>query len=55
MTYAQRLAEAEAYNAKERQRELRRRELAEQWLHTLYAGKRNAEGPLLIMAAVEAA
>ena len=56
MTYAQRLAEADAYRAKQLEQEQRRRENAEKWLHTLYSCHRKdgSEGPLLIMAAVEA-
>jgi hypothetical protein len=53
-TYAKRLAEAEAYRAKQREQEQRRRDNAAQWLHTLYSSHKRDEGPLLIMAAVEA-
>ena len=53
MTYAQRLAEAEAYRAKQREQEARKRENAAQWLHTLYSVRKpNPDAPLLIMAAV---
>ena len=53
MTYAQRLAEADAYRAKQLALEQRRRDNAAQWLHTLYSGhKPNPDGPLLVMEAV---
>jgi len=56
MTYAQRLAEADAYRAKQVEQEQRRRDNAAQWLHTLYSRhKPNPDAPLLIMEAVNVA
>jgi len=52
MTYAQRLAEADAYRAKQLAQEQRRRDNAAKWLHTLYSGIRDEDAPLLIMEAV---
>ena len=55
MTYAQRLAEADAYRAKKLEQEQRRRDNAAKWLHMLYSVRKpNPDAPLLIMAAVEA-
>ena len=55
MTYAQRLAEADAYRAKQLVQEQRRRDNAAKWLHTLYSVRKpNPDAPLLIMEAVAA-
>ena len=52
MTYAQRLAEADAYRAKKLEQEQRGRDNAAKWLHTLYSGIRDEDAPLLIMEAI---